>query len=325
MIVCNRVILTLYTKYVIFSMPSWIKAKRFSAFTALPYGGNPAWVVMGAEDLADREIQTIASDLNPNSDTAFVFSESTAEADIFLRFFNGKHEVNFSSHAAIATYFALSAEGVLKLKEPETIIKQRTKTGINSVELRVEGERITRATITLAKPSYLDLEINPALVARFLGLSQADVTGAGLPMDVVSTSFYDLVVTVRSLKEMRNIVPNFSLMDSFCVRLGINGIIVFCRQTFDVESTAFMRHFTPSTGINENPISGLAAGSLGCYLLKHKMLEPANFSRIIIEQGHLQQKQGKVYVYLETTRGQIYRVKIGGNAVITFTGYILTP
>lgn len=306
-------------------MPSWIKAKRLSAFTALPYGGNPAWVVLGAEDLIDPEMQTIASDLNPTSDTAFVCSESTHEADISLRFFNGKKETNFSSHAAIATYFALSGEGVLKLKEPETIMKQRTKTGINPVDLRVEGDRITRATITLTKPTYLDLEVNPALVARFLGLNQTDVTSAGSSMDVISTGFYDLVVPLRSLKDMRSIVPNFSLMDSFCVRLGISGVIVFCRQTFDVESTAFMRHFSPSTGTNENPISGLAAGTLGCYLMKHKMIEAANFSRIIVEQGHLQQKQGKVYVHLETTRGQIYRIKIGGNAVLNFTGYILTP
>lgn len=306
-------------------MPSWLKAKRFNAFTAVPYGGNPAWVVLGAEDLIDREMQTIASDLSPNSDTAFVFSETTHEADIYLRFFNGNKEVNYSSHAAVATFFALSGEGVLKLKEPEATIKQRTKTGINPVDVRVEGDRITRATFTLSKPAYLDLEVNPALVARFLGLSQADVAGVGLPMDVVSTGFYDLVVAVRSLKEIKNVMPNYSLMDSFCVRLGISGVIVFCRQTFDVESTAFMRHFTPSRGVNENPISGLAAGTLGCYLMKHKLVEAANFSRMVIEQGHLQQKQGKVYVHLETTRGQIYRVKIGGHAVLTFTGYILTP
>jgi len=306
-------------------MPSWIKAKKYSVFTALPYGGNPAWVVLGAEDLTDREMQTLAWDLSPNSDTAFVFSESTAEADVSLRFFNGTNEVNFSSHAAIASYFALSGEDILKLKDSETIIKQRTRAGLNTVQLRVESERVTRATITLATPSYLDLEVNPALVARFLGLSQADVTAVGLPLDVISTGFYDLVVPLRSLKDMRNIMPNFSLMDSFCVRLGISGIIVYCRQTFDAESTVFMRHFTPSIGINENPISGLAGGTVGCYLLKHKQIEPANFSRMIIEQGHLQQKQGKVYVHLETTRGQIYRVKIGGSAVLTLTGYILTP
>ncbi|UCF69993.1 MAG: PhzF family phenazine biosynthesis protein [candidate division WOR-3 bacterium] len=306
-------------------MPSWIKAKRFSAFTALPYGGNPAWVVLGSEELTDEDLLTLASDLNPVYDTAFVFPEATAEADICLRFFNGKNEVNFSSHAAIATYFALSGENMVQLKEPETVIKQRTKTGINSVELRVDGDKVTRATITLAKPTHLDLEINPTLVARFLGLSLDDVTAAGLPMEVMSTGFYDLVVPLRSLKDLRNINPNFTLMDSFCVRLGISGVVVFCRQTFDLDSSAFMRHFAPTVGVNENPISGLAAGTLGCYLIKHKLIEAANFSRIIIEQGHLQQKQGKVYVHIETTRGQIYRVKIGGNAVQTFTGYIITP
>jgi trans-2,3-dihydro-3-hydroxyanthranilate isomerase len=306
-------------------MPGWIKVKKYSTFTALPYGGNPAWVVLAPEEMTDQEMSMLASDLNPISDTAFVFPEPTAEADMSLRFFNGNKEINFSSHAAIATYFALSGEGLLKLKDPETILKQRTKTGINSVELRVEGEKIKRAAITLAKPTYLDLEINATLVSRFLGIAAEDLSATGLPMEVISTGFYDLVIPVRSLKDMRNLKPNFSLMDSYCVRLGINGVIVFCLQKFDVESTAFMRHFTPSIGVNENPISGLAAGTLGCYLIKHKMVDDSNFSRMIIEQGHLQQKQGKVYVHIETTRGQIYRVKIGGNAVLTCTGYIITP
>jgi trans-2,3-dihydro-3-hydroxyanthranilate isomerase len=306
-------------------MSCWIKAKKYSTFTSLPYGGNPAWVVLASEELTDQEMLTLASDLNPVSDTVFVFPEPTAEADICLRFFNGKNEINFSSHSAIATYFALSGEGLLALKDPITMIKQRTKSCINTVELRVEGELINRATITLAKPAYLDMEVSSTLVSRFLGLSETDITAAGLPMDVISTGFYDLVIPLRSLKDMRNIRPNFSLMDSCCVRLGISGVIVFCLQKFDVESTAFMRHFTPSIGINENPISGLAAGTLGCYLIRHKLVDEANFSRMIIEQGHLQQKQGKVYVHIETTRGQIFRVKIGGNAVLTFTGYIITP
>ncbi|MBE0432452.1 PhzF family phenazine biosynthesis protein [candidate division WOR-3 bacterium] len=306
-------------------MPSWIKAKRFSVFTTLPYGGNPAWVVLGTEKLTDQDMLTLASDLNPSSDTAFVSPDPTTEADISLRFFNGKNEVNFSSHAAIATYFALNGEDMVKLKEPETIVKQRTKTGINPVHLRVKEEKVTRATITLSKPTNLDLEINLTLVARFLGLEREDLTAAGLPMDVTSTGFYDLIIPLRSLKDVRNVTPNFTLMDSFCVRLGISGVIVFCRQSFDIDSTAFMRHFAPSIGVNENPISGLAAGTLGCYLHRHKIVEAANFSRMIIEQGHLQQKQGKVYVHLETTRGQIFRVKIGGSAVLTFTGYITTP
>lgn len=306
-------------------MPSWIKAKRFSVFTALPYGGNPAWVVLGSENMTEADMLTVASDLSPASDTVFVFPDPTTEADLSLRFFSGKNEINFSSHAAIATYFALGGEDMIKLKEPETAVKQRTRTGINTVDLRVKENTVTRATITLAKPTNLDLEINLALVSRFLGLEREELTATGLPIDVISTGFYDLIVPLRSLKDVRNVTPNFTLMDNYCVRLGISGVIVFCRQAFDMDSTAFMRHFAPSLGVSEIPISGLAAGTLGCYLHKHKIVDAANFSRLIVEQGHLQQKQGKVYVHLETTRGQIFRVKIGGNAVLTCTGYVTTP
>jgi len=55
------------------------------------------------------------------------------------------------------------------------------------------------------------------------------------------------------------------------------------------------------------------------------LIEPTNFSRIVIEQGYLQNRQGKVYVHVEMSHDQILRVKVGGNTVLTFTGYILTP
>jgi len=306
-------------------MPKWVKAKRLSVFTSTPYGGNPAWVVLNAEGLRERDMRRLANDLNPVSDTAFVLSESTSEADIFLRFFTGAGEVNFSGHAAIATYFALSGEHALPLKEPKTIIKQRTKAGIQSVDLRVKGDNVTRATMTLTKPDYLDIDINPVPVAKFLGLTPDEVTASGLPLEVISTGFYDLVVPFKSANVIRNINPSFSLMDSFCTRLGIKGVIVFCMETFEIGDTAFMRHFAPTLGVNEDPISGASAGALGCYLMRHKLIKARNFSRIIIEQGYLQQRQGKVYVHLECTREQILKAKVGGNAILTFTGYLLIP
>ncbi len=306
-------------------MPKWIKAKRLSAFTTVPYGGNPAWVIMGADDLSDTEMRRLANDLNPVSDTAFVFSESTKEADIFLRFFTGSSEVNFSGHAAIATYFALGGEDVVLLKEPETTIRQRTKTGIQQVKVRVRNNKIVWATMTLAKPNYMDLDVNPVPIAKFLGLTPNDINISGFPFDVISTGTYDLIVPVRSLNNMRNISPHFALMDSYCTRLDIQGIIVFCLETFEPGNTAFVRHFSPSLGVSEYVISGAAAGSLGCYLFRHKLLESTNFTRIVVEQGYLQQRQGKVFVHIEGTGGKIYQVWVGGNAVLTFTGYILTP
>jgi trans-2,3-dihydro-3-hydroxyanthranilate isomerase len=306
-------------------MAHWVKAKRMSAFTTIPYSGNPAWVILGSENLSDETMRKLANDLNPLSDTAFVLPEETKEADVYLRFFTGSGEVSFSGHAAIATYFALGGEKILPFKEPKTSIKQRTKAGIQQVELRVRGEKVTRATVLLAKPNYMELDINPIPVAKFLGLTPNDLAASGLPFDVISAGFFDLIVPIKTLEIMQNINPNFSLMDSFCTRLSIHGVIVFCTETFEAGDNAFMRHFAPSLGVNEDPISGASAGSLGCYLVRQKMIEPSTFSRIIIEQGYLQNRQGKVYVHIECTRDQILRVKLGGHAVLTFSGYILIP
>ncbi|MGQ9464329.1 MAG: PhzF family phenazine biosynthesis protein [bacterium] len=305
-------------------MAKWVKAKRLSVFTSIPYGGNPAWVVMGSDNVKDEDLKNLANDLNPVSDTVFVLPEATHEADIYLRFFTGSGEINFSGHGSIATYFALGGENILNLKEPETTIRQRTKAGIQLVELRVKENTITRATMTLPKPNYLDIEINPVQLSRILGISQHELTSANLPFDIISTGFYDLIVPIKSIDLMRRLNPDFTFMNNFCIRLGIQGIIAFCLETFETGDTAFMRHFAPVMGINEEPISGAAAGNLGCYLIRKKLIEPSNYSRIILEQGYLQNRQGKVYVHVECSRDQIFRVKVGGNAVLTFTGYILT-
>lgn len=306
-------------------MAKWVKAKRLSVFTSTPYGGNPTWVVIGAEGISDEDFKKVAFDLNPISDTAFVLPEATHEADIYLRFFTGQGEINFSGHASIATYFALSGEEFLNLKEPETTVRQRTKSGIQFVDLRIKDNKINRATITLTKPNYLDIEQNPVQIARMLGIPQYEITSTNLPFEVISTGLYNLIVPVKSLETIKNINPDFALMNNLCIRLGIQGVVVFCLETFEPGDTVFMRYFAPVLGVNEDPISGGAAGNLGCYLIRRRLIEPSNFSRIVVEQGYLQNRQGKVYVHIECTREQVYRVKVGGNAVLTFTGYILTP
>ncbi len=306
-------------------MGQWLKAKRMSVFTSVPFGGKQAWVVFGEKGLHDEKMRRLAHDLNPHVDTAFVLPESTSEADYNLRFFFGLDEIIFSGCASIATYFALSGENRLPAEGSKTVIRQRTKAGIQQVELRLQGDKVIRTTVALSKPKYLNVEVNPHAVAKFLGLDSEVLTSTKLPFDTISVGFYDFIVPVKTLSDINKIKPNFSLLDSFCVRMGIQGVVVFCMETFDEGDTAFMRYLVPSLGLDKEPVSGASAGSLGCYLIRHRLIEPASFSRIIVEQGYRNQAKAKVYVHVECTREQIYRVKVGGNAVCTFTGYILTP
>ena len=112
------------------------------------------------------------------------------------------------------------------------------------------------------------------------------MTSTELPFDTISVGFYDFIVPVKTLSDINKIKPNFSLLDSFCARMGVKGVVVFCMETFDEGDTAYMRYLVPSLGLDEEPVSGASAGSLGCYLIRHRLIEPASFSRIIVEQGY---------------------------------------
>jgi len=52
----------------------WVTAKMVNTFTDQPFAGNPAWVAYGDDLTNDEQILTnLANELNPVSDTAFVF------------------------------------------------------------------------------------------------------------------------------------------------------------------------------------------------------------------------------------------------------------
>ncbi|GAJ05856.1 unnamed protein product, partial [marine sediment metagenome] len=88
----------------------WLNARRISTFTNDPYAGNPAWVVISIDEPQDeKRLQILASELNPVSDTVFVFP-GTESSDIHLRFFSQSEEINFSGHGTIAAYHALEPE-----------------------------------------------------------------------------------------------------------------------------------------------------------------------------------------------------------------------
>ncbi len=303
----------------------WLKAKRMSAFTGVPYGGNPAWVVLGAEELSDDAMQTLARELNPLSDTAFLQILPSQDADVILKFFSQGGEIGFSGHATVATYFALSGEKLLTFKEPITSIRQKTKSGVQYIELRVEKGTVHRATVALGGPKFIDNEYNVVAVARMMGIAPKDVSDTNLPLDTVSTGFYSLIVPVKNLGVLFDLKPDFPLIEKFCNRLGVSGIQAFCLETVEKESHAHVRHFAPSLGIPEDPVSGGACASLGCYLVKNRLISLEHFNRIIIEQGHVLQRMGKVYVHIQMYKEQIATVKVGGQAVVTFEGQIAVP
>ena len=59
---------------------------QVDSFTTELFKGNPAGVVTNADGLTDKQMQSIARELN-NSETAFILNPAESNYDVWVRFF----------------------------------------------------------------------------------------------------------------------------------------------------------------------------------------------------------------------------------------------
>ena len=86
-----------------------IKIKQVDAFTKNPFCGNPAGVVTVASGLTEKQMQSIAKEMNL-SETAFILPPTSPDADLSIRWFSQTREVDLCGHATIAGFYALAEE-----------------------------------------------------------------------------------------------------------------------------------------------------------------------------------------------------------------------
>jgi trans-2,3-dihydro-3-hydroxyanthranilate isomerase len=72
--------------------------------------------------------------------------------------------------------------------------------------------------------------------------------------------------------------------------------------------------FAPGFGIAEDPATGSASGPLGCYLVKHGLVND-NPAVIISEQGFEIGRPSFIHIEIEHEGGEFKRVLVGGECV----------
>jgi PhzF family phenazine biosynthesis protein len=274
------------------------KTYLVKAFTKDKAQGNPAGVVTDADGMTDEEMLSIARDLK-FSESAFV--QSSDKADYKVRFFSVEEEVPFCGHATVATFHTLVEQGILKFEGKEEIqIKQETKAGILPVFCRKRGF----ITMVQNNPEFGLIEDDRNLIAKLLSISEKSISD--FPIQSVSSASTKLMIPIASLDVLKNINPDLKGIYKYTERTGVRGFYPFTSETLDPESDFFTRQFNPFIGIDEDPITGVAAGALGAYVNKYKLSDKKTF---IIEQGYFMGKGGKMYV--DVSDG----IKVGGFAV----------
>jgi len=283
------------------------------AFTRERFRGNPAIVVLGADDLSQEEMQTIAAEVN--GETAFVLEADASDHDVQVKFFTPRHPVPFVGHATIAAqYVCAKVAG-----KPSGKLRQRTGAGIVEIEV-TEAEGDYRIAITQSPPSLGPIvpDHHRRQVLNALGISSPSLH-TDCPLQLLTKGSSRLLIGLKSPDLLSSLKPDFEELARLTPHVGADGYFVFALTNTDGKIGTISRMFCPALGIPEDPVSGNAHGMLGVYLINHELVTPTNgIVAFRGQQGQWLRRAGVVDVQVETSGKVAQSVRIVGDAVIVY-------
>lgn len=295
-----------------------IPIKQVDAFTKTPHTGNPAAVVLEANQLNVAQMQLIAREMNL-SETAFILPTSKSGADLRVRWFTPVCEVPLCGHATIATFHSLAEEGKFGMgKKGNYHFKLETNSGILPIDVSKHDGEIS-VMMGMRIPSFEKVPHFKIDLVRVLNISLGEFESS---IPILRSDY--IYVPVRRLHTLFSLKPNYLTMTNFLNVRKLRGICVYTTETIDRESAVHSRFFAPNLGINEDPVTGSAHGPLAVILFEHGHLEPKD-GRCVFqgEQGDAIGRRGRVQVELSVEGIKPASVKIGGQAVTVMEGEML--
>jgi PhzF family phenazine biosynthesis protein len=279
-----------------------IQVHIVNAFTDNGAGGNPAGVVVDADDLNPQQKLRIAANIGL-SETAFVSSSNSAA--FRLEFFTPTRQIAHCGHATIATFSYLRqlqriGEGTTS---KETIDGNR--------EIIIDG---TMAFMEQVSPKYHDIEARIDAVFFSLGISEGDLI-TNLRPAIVNTGNGFLIVPMNSTAAVSRVLPDFEAIKRISEEFDLIGYYLFSETTGKTGRAAGARMFAPRYGIREESATGMAAGPLACFLHDRLKRDQEVF---LIEQGHLMipASPSLLTAKLHVVDKKIDKLMVGGEAKV---------
>jgi len=260
------------------------------------------------------------------SETTFVLPAEGPSADFKVRIFTPAVELPFAGYPVVGTHWVLAHLGRLGLKEPVRLVRFELGVGMLPAELEVAGGRVERVVMTSDQPTFLDVLQDVTELASGLGFSEEAITETHLPVQVVSTGIRSLMVPIRSLAEVQALDAGRLDVDALaraCEPLATNTVLVFALETVDPEATAHVRMFAPMVGVPEDPATGSANGTLGAYLVFHRAVPVREgTNHFMSEQGAEMGRPSILHILVDTSGGEITRVRVAGSVVPVLEGMV---
>ena len=292
-------------------------------FTNQPFGGNQLAVFTDARGLSAAEMQTLARELN-FAESAFVLPPELPEAIKRVRIFTPVHEMPFAGHPTIGTTYVLARERVIPLDGVDTTAQLQLNLGLMPVTITAPNGQPDFVWMQQRAAEFGGPWPAVADVAAALGVEPDDVAGTGWPLQIVSTGVPYLIAPLRSLAAIRRARPGSERLRQLLMEASVGQPVLvaaylFTRETEDAVHALHARMFNPaSLDLLEDPATGSAAGPLGAYLLRHKIV-PAG--RLVVEQGYELGRPSLIHVEVSESG----RITVGGQTVVVGEGVMYLP
>ena len=242
-------------------------------------GGNPCPVVLDADGLTTAQMQEAAAAFGHES--AFVLTPDDASAaDVRLRYFVPRHEMEMCVHATVAATVLLGRAGALP---PEREARVQTPLGVRRVWW--DGDALHAEVEQFAPRFGPEVDVLDEVLAA-LGSPAEHLDRAVGPVRSVSTARPKLMVPLVDEAALDGLRPDGDRVAAVCDALDVTGLYPFAVRARGVDAAA--RQFPARAGYLEDPATGVAACGLASYLARHADAGPGHregWRRWTIGQG----------------------------------------
>lgn len=278
------------------------RAKKFAqvdVFSRIPYLGNPVAVVLDADGLSDESMQLLARWTNL-SETTFILSPTTAEADYRLRIFTPGGELPFAGHPTLGSAHAWLENG----GKPKVTGQLVQECGVGLVALNQSEES---SQLSFRAPATMKSgPLEPGLLSKIVSALGVDES------EVVAHQYVDngpgwVCVQLTSAARVLAVDPKFD--DDSELMLGLLGA-----YPSGGESAFELRAFAPKIGVYEDPVTGSLNASVAQWLFRTGAV--ANSYQA--SQGQRVGRQGTISLSVDG-KGEVW---VGGPTVTCIRGTI---
>jgi PhzF family phenazine biosynthesis protein len=273
-------------------------------FTAGPGGGNPAPIVLGAQNMSNDAMRDVARSYGHESGFVLPAPEDS-DADLALRFWVPNHEMAMCGHATVGAVWLLDRLGLL----PSDHLRIHTSSGI--VEAAIADAGTGNAAVEVSQPlghvEALDYGTLRADLAAVLGTTVATL-GDG-PIQNARTSRVKTLIPIRSVEALDGLTPDFSRVRAMCDRVGSTGLYPYAINS--EPGVVDARQFPQSSGYPEDAATGIAAAALAFGLLESGSA-PVGLSPLRVRQGRAMGHPSEITVRFAKEGATITGCWIGG-------------